>query len=76
MKEKAIILKDSRTFGTVVRSFRKKQGITQIQLAAVANTGVRYIGDLENGKTTVQLDMALRVAYILGMQIEARGAGR
>ena len=65
-----MILKDSRTFGAAVRSYRKKQGATQIQLAATANTGVRFIGDLENGKPTVQLDKALRVAYILGMKIE------
>ena len=65
-----MILKDSKTFGAAVRSYRKKQGATQIQLAATANTGVRFIGDLENGKSTVQLDKALRVAHILGMKIE------
>ena len=61
---------DAKTFGEAVRLYRKKQGATQIQLAATANTGVRFIGDLENGKPTVQLDKALRVAYILGMKIE------
>ena len=64
-------LKDSKTFGEAVRIYRKRQRATQIQLAAVANTGVRFIGDLENGKPTVQLDKALRVASILGMKIEA-----
>ncbi|MCL2137927.1 MAG: helix-turn-helix domain-containing protein [Treponema sp.] len=63
-------LKDSKTFGKAIRIYRKRQGATQIQLAAVANTGVRFIGDLENGKPTVQLDKALRVANILGMKIE------
>ena len=61
---------DSKTFGEAVRFYRKHQGATQIQLAAAANTGVRFIGDLENGKPTVQLDKALRVANILGMKIE------
>jgi len=61
---------DSKTFGEAVRSYRKRQGATQIQLAATANTGVRFIGDLENGKPSVQLDKALRVAYILGIKIE------
>jgi hypothetical protein len=32
---------------------------------------VRFIGDLENGKPSVQLNKALRVAHILGMKIEA-----
>jgi y4mF family transcriptional regulator len=61
---------DSKTFGTAVRAYRKRQNATQIQLAATANTGIRFIGDLENGKPTVQLEKALRVAYILGMKIE------
>ena len=61
---------DSKTFGEAVRLYRKRQGATQIQLAAAANTGVRFIGDLENGKPSVQLDKALRVAYILGINIE------
>jgi len=62
-------LTDAKTFGEAVRIYRKKQKATQIQLAAIANTGVRFIGDLENGKPTVQLDKALRVAKILGMKI-------
>jgi y4mF family transcriptional regulator len=66
-----MILKDSKTFGKAIRSYRKKQQATQIQLAAIANTGVRFIGDLENGKPTIQLDKALRVAFILGLKIEA-----
>ena len=65
-----MLLKDSKAFGEAIRSYRKRQGATQIQLAAIANTGVRFIGDLENGKPSVQLNKALRVAYILGMKIE------
>ena len=63
-------LVDSKTFGKAIRLYRKHQGATQIQLAAVANTGVRFIGDLENGKPTVQLDKALRVASLLGIKID------
>jgi len=63
-------INDSKAFGSSVRSYRKKSGATQMQLAAIANTGVRFIGDLENGKPTVQLNKALRVANILGMKIE------
>ena len=63
-------LKDSKDFGKAVSLYRKHKGATQVQLAAAANTGVRFIGDLENGKPTVQLEKALRVAGILGMKIE------
>ena len=63
-------LDNSKTFGKIIRTYRKRQGATQTQLAAVANTGLRFISDLENGKPTVQLDKALRVAKILGVNIE------
>ena len=65
-----MVLKDSKDFGAAIRSYRKRQGATQVQLAAIANTGVRFIGDLENGKPTVELNKALRVANIIGMKIE------
>ena len=64
-----------KAFGTAVRAYRKQQGATQTQLAAVANTGVRFIGDLENGKPTVQIGKALQVAKILGMKIEIPDIG-
>ena len=65
-----MLLTDAKSFGEAVRMYRKKQKATQVQLAAIANTGTRFIGDLENGKPSVQLDKALRVAKILGMKIE------
>jgi HTH-type transcriptional regulator / antitoxin HipB len=64
-------IRDSKSFGAAVRAYRKRLGATQIQLAAAANTGVRFIGDLENGKPTIQLNKALRVANTLGIKIEA-----
>ena len=63
-------LNDAKAFGKAVRIYRKRQNATQTQLAAIANTGVRFIGDLENGKPTVQLNKALRVAKILGLKIK------
>ena len=65
---------DAKSFGAAVRMYRKKQGATQTQLAAIANTGARFIGDLENGKPSVQLEKALRVAKILGLKIEVPDA--
>jgi y4mF family transcriptional regulator len=62
---------DAKTLGEIVRKQRKRQGATQTQVAALANTGLRFISDLENGKPTVQLGKALRVAKVLGIHIEA-----
>jgi len=64
---------DAKTFGKAVRMYRKKQKATQLQVAAIANTGLRFISDLENGKPSVQLDKALRVAKVLGLKLEVPG---
>jgi y4mF family transcriptional regulator len=64
-------IKDAKSFGAAIRAYRKQQGMTQLQLSAVANTSPRFIGALENGKPTVQLERALRVAWMLGMRFEA-----
>lgn len=39
-----------------VRFQRKKRGLTQEELAIKAGVGIRFIGELEQGKATLQLD--------------------
>jgi len=63
-------LTDAAAFGKAVRAYRKRQGVSQIQLATVANTGIRFISDLENGKPSIQLGKALKVAGLLGIRLE------
>ena len=66
-----MIIDNAKAFGNTVKMYRKKQKATQLQVAAIANTGVRFISDLENGKPSVQLDKALKVARLLGIRLEA-----
>ena len=65
---------NAEAFGKIVREYRVRQNITQSQLAAVGNTGPRFVSDLENGKPTVQLGKALNVACLLGIPLEASDA--
>lgn len=53
--------------GKLVQSERKRQGITQLQLAGMAGTGIRLISDIENGKETVQVQKLLKVLHTLGL---------
>lgn len=64
-------LRSTTEIGSLVRETRKAQGISQEQLAGVANTGIRFISDLENGKSTVQLEKAIRVMEALGLGVYA-----
>ncbi|MBR5195937.1 MAG: helix-turn-helix transcriptional regulator [Akkermansia sp.] len=64
-------LRSTEEIGNLVRETRKAQGISQEQLAGVANTGIRFISDLENGKPTVQLEKTIRVLEALGLGVYA-----
>ena len=46
-------LQTCEAIGTLIRKLRKEQGVTQAQLAGLANTGIRFIGDLENSPSTL-----------------------
>lgn len=62
-------LQDTKQLGLKVRQKRKADGLTQQDLAAIANVGVRFVSDLENGKPSVQLDSVMAVLQALGLQL-------
>jgi len=64
-----VIVKEVNQLGLLVRSKRKQDGLTQQDLAAIANVGVRFVSDLENGKSTVQLDSVMSVLQALGLEL-------
>ena len=55
--------------GKCVRAQRKAQGATQPEFAALCGVGVRFISELENGKSTMELGKVLKVLKCLGLQI-------
>ena len=61
-----------KALGRKIRQLRREQGVTQAQLAGLANTGIRFVSDLENGKETCQLGKMLRVLSTLGVDIDVR----
>lgn len=63
-------IKSTENIGKIIRETRKAQGFTQIKLAKLCGVGARFIGDLENGKPTCQLDKTLIVLNNLGIKIE------
>ncbi len=61
---------NSKDIGEMVKRRRKELGLTQAYLAAISNTGVRFIIELEQGKPTVQLNKVLAVLHVLNLKIE------
>ena len=60
-------LVSTKDIGLLIKTTRKAQGVTQEQLAGVANTGIRFISDLEKGKPTIQVNKLLNVLSALGL---------
>ncbi len=62
-----------QNLGQIIKKTRKKQGLTQIQLAATSGVGVRFIRELENGKDSCHIGKALKVVSMLGIDIHLNG---
>ena len=56
----------------VVRAHRKKAGLSQAKLAALAGVGKTVIWDIENGKESVQWDTLQKIFRILNISVEWR----
>jgi len=67
-----IIMLDAMAIGNIVREERKALGLRQAELAAASGVGVRFIVELERGKSTVQLGRVLAVLSALGCSIDIR----
>ena len=53
--------------GSLVRLYRKKQGLTQDDVALMSNVGRRFVIELEQGKSTLQISKVLQVLQALGV---------
>ena len=62
--------------GKLIRDTRKTQGLRQDELAAAAGVGLRFLVELEAGKTTAQLGKTLSVLAALGCTIAISPPGR
>tara|TARA_A100000171_G_C2131711_1_gene147204 strand:+ start:1833 stop:2048 length:216 start_codon:yes stop_codon:yes gene_type:complete len=62
-----------KILGQVIRRTRKKQGLTQEQLAAVAGVGIRFIRDLEHGKESCYIGKTITVLNMLGLELQIEG---
>ena len=58
-----------REFGQQIRRRRTELGLSQSALADVVGVNRRVIGELERGKASVQVGIALRVAVAVGLDV-------
>jgi y4mF family transcriptional regulator len=65
----SVKIQSAKDLGIFVREFRESQKMTQADILGLANTGNRFIVELENGKPTVQFQKVLDVLDVLGLEI-------
>ena len=58
--------------GKEIMKMRKAAGLTQVQLAERAAVGLRFVRELEQGKSTVRLDKVNQVLALFGCELVVR----
>ena len=52
-----------------VKSKRKRNGLTQVELADRSGVGLRFVRDLEQGKKTLRMDKVNAVLLLFGEKL-------
>ena len=65
-----IEITDMAEVAEIVRRTRKSQKISQTILSQASNVGLRFVGDIERGKPSVQFDKLLSVLTSLGIVVK------
>jgi y4mF family transcriptional regulator len=68
------VLNSPAQLGEVVRQQRKRQGLTQKELAGLTGVGVRFLSELEPDKESCELGKALLVVKMLGISLLVNAA--
>lgn len=56
--------------GESIRYFRKRNKLTQKQLAELAGVGKTVVFDIEKGKTTIQFDSLAKILDVLNIKLK------
>ncbi|MDR1517922.1 MAG: helix-turn-helix transcriptional regulator [Dysgonamonadaceae bacterium] len=54
-----------------IKQCRKQYGLTQIELSAKSGVGLRFVRELEQGKTTLRMDKVNQVLTLFGAELKA-----
>ena len=60
---------------SLIRLERRRQGITQAELAGLSGVGVSFLSQLENGKESAEVGKVLSVLTMLGIDLVAEPRG-
>jgi y4mF family transcriptional regulator len=58
-----------------IKELRKKSSLTQVEFAKRAGLGLRFVRELEQGKSTIRLDKLNQVLEFFGHHLEVKRNG-
>ena len=64
-----MIIQSANELLSFIANYRRSSGVDSAMLATSANVSPKFISQLENGKTTVEVDSLVKVARALGIKI-------
>ena len=67
-----MIIRATKDLGRLIRERRRLKGLTQAQLAVSVGASRKWIVELEAGKRTAELSLALRTLNALGLLVDVR----
>lgn len=67
------VLRTAGDVGRLIKAERKRQKVSQVELADFSNVGITFLSQLENGKQTAEVGKVLRVLQTLGIDVVGRG---
>lgn len=68
-------IKTPKDFGRLIKAKRKEQELTQVELAGLSDVGNRFLVELEQGKSTIEMGKALHVLKMLGVSLQHETKG-
>jgi HTH-type transcriptional regulator/antitoxin HipB len=66
---------NAKELGALVRQRRKEAGLTLKDAAGMAGVGIRFLSELERGKPTLQLGLAIEVLQLFGLELHVLARG-
>jgi HTH-type transcriptional regulator / antitoxin HipB len=64
------LIQTPKDIGSAVRKRRQRDQLTLKDVAGLTGVGIRFLSELENGKTTVRFDKLLHVVQALGLRLQ------
>ena len=61
---------EPQLLASLVRKHRKAAGLSQLQLAEMADVGKTAVFDLEKGKQTIQLNTLRKILSVLNINVQ------